>query len=52
MPYRILYREQAEKYLVHLAINEPKALKKAQRLIEELKEAPPNWGWTSRATAG
>lgn len=40
MPYRIQYREQAEKDLVHLAINEPKALKKAQRLIEELKEHP------------
>lgn len=36
MPYRIQYREQAERDLVQLALNEPKALKKAQRLIEEL----------------
>lgn len=40
MPFRIQYREQAKEDLARLAMSEPKALKKAQSLIEELKEHP------------
>ena len=40
MPFRIQYREQAKEDLARLAMSEPKALKKVQSLIEELKEHP------------
>ena len=40
MPFRILYREQAKEDLARLATSEPKTLKKAQSLVEELKEHP------------
>ncbi len=40
MPYRIQYRDLAKEHLARLAMSEPKAFKKAQNLIEELKEHP------------
>ena len=40
MPYRIQYRELAKVHLARLAVSDPKALKKVQGLIEELKEHP------------
>lgn len=40
MSFRIQYREQAKEDLAHLATSEPKTLKKAQILIEEMKEHP------------
>lgn len=40
MAYKVDFKEQAEKDLFTLAKNEPKAFKKAQALIEELKIHP------------
>lgn len=40
MPYRIQYRDLAKEHLARLAMSEPKAFKKVQNLIEELKEHP------------
>ncbi len=40
MIYRIEIKEKAEKDLLRLAKDEPKAFLKAQRFIEELKEHP------------
>ena len=43
MPYRIEFRKQAQDDLARLAQSEPKAFKKAQSFIEELK-IHPTWG--------
>ena len=40
MKYKVTLTETAEKHLVRLLKNEPKAFAKAQRFIEELKEHP------------
>ncbi|MBR1803685.1 MAG: Txe/YoeB family addiction module toxin [Muribaculaceae bacterium] len=43
MPYNVQFRKQAQDDLARLAKNEPKAFKKAQTYIEELKDHP-TWG--------
>jgi toxin YoeB len=40
MAYNVILYEQAQEDLAKLALSEPKAFKKAQRFIEELKEHP------------
>ena len=41
MQYKIVNTRTADENLVELALHDPKAFKKAQSLIEELKEISP-----------
>lgn len=52
MTYSVKLHEQAERDLIKLAKNEPKAFLKAQQLIEELSLHPPHGYRPSRTAEG